>query len=273
VPLVLVLSVLAADPLALGLSSKRAGAEGYAPKVLAKVRAALTAEGLSVGTADFRTCQGDTACLKREAERLSGVVVVGVDVGRIAKSLALHLEAVSSKVAEPLAVADLSASAAAWQSETADGLQAFAKSLAEKLRQPEPPPPATAQRDVFEEASKAKAAAPEAAPPVPAEQPPPNPALEVHAQPATGSSASAVRWVPAAVGAAVLIGSGVFLGLGLHEKAIVDGSITAEGLSNLPESVYDQHRNTGNTELTAALATLVLGLALAATTGILLATQ
>jgi len=273
VALVLVLAgVLAADPLALGLSSKRAGAEAYAPKVLAKVRAALTAEGLSAGTGDFRSCQGDTACLKREAERLPGVVV-GVDVGHIAKSLAIHLEAVSSKVSEPIAVADLSASATGWQTETAEGLRAFAKSLVEKLHKLEPAP-ATAQRDVFEEAAKPKAAAPDASPPVPAEQPPPNPALEVRAQPpARPDGTSVVRWVPAVVGAALLVSSGVCLGLGLHEKGIVDGSINAEGLSTLPQSLYDQHRNAGNTELTAALATLVLGLALGATTGILLATQ
>lgn len=265
--LVLVLSgVLAADPLALALSSKRAGAEAYAPKVLARLRATLMEKGLTPGTADLRNCQGDTACLKREADKLGGVIV-GVDVGHIAKSLAIHLEAVSSRVSDPIVVADLSASAAGWQSETADGLNAFAKSLAEKLPKLEPSSSSVAQRDA------PVATGPDASPPVPAEQPS-NPALEIRARPpARSSSSSVVRWVPAGIGAAMLIASGICLGLSLHEKAIIDGSLGSDGASNLPQSVYEQHRNLGNNEATVALATLVLGLALGATTGILLATQ
>src|SRR4051794_25835082 len=107
-PLVLLLLTQApARPsVAVVVSSKRPGADASAQKVGARMVEALTTAGFTSPLDDAATlrllkkaklnprdCQGATPCLLKLATALGpSTVVVGVDVGRIGDSLAIHVE-------------------------------------------------------------------------------------------------------------------------------------------------------------------------------------
>jgi hypothetical protein len=237
----LAVTLLAADPVTVSLSSKRAGAEAFAPKVLARVRAALSTHEIQSNTDDrANDCQGATDCLRNAAK--PNTVLIGVDVGRIANSLAIHLEAVRQGGGKALAVADIPATVNNWSNELTDPLEAFITQLASKL--PKTPEPA------------ASAPAPSTHKPIP---------KVIELQPSEGEEGppSKLRWVTTVAAVLSVAAGATCLGLGLNEKSVIDGSINAMGLSTLPQTQYDAHRSQGNAELTASLITLILGGALA----------
>jgi hypothetical protein len=281
-PTALALLALNADPLAVLVASKRAGAEQLAPKVTARVRArfpgameeapaAATAKAAGV---DPKSCQGATECLGRVAKAIApNAIVVGVDVGKIAKTLAVHLEAVSADGAS-LAVADVTLSADKWQAGLDEPLAAFARELTGKLdsrvaeRQTAPTP---------EIAKNEPAAAKPTAEPAPAP-------LTPREEPSTASSSTTLTraqpqpsrsrvlpFVCGGVALAALATSGIFGVLGFNEKSVVDGSIGPDGISMLTQSEYAAHKNGGNLDLTIALSTVIAGAALGVLAGILFA--
>jgi hypothetical protein len=280
-PTALALLALNADPLAVLVASKRGGAEQFAPKVTARVRArfpgsmeeapaAATAKAAGV---DPKSCQGATECLGRVAKAIApNAVVVGVDVGKIAKTLAVHLEAVSADGAS-LAVADVTLSADKWQAGLDEPLAAFARELTGKLdarvaERQTASTPEIAKND----STASKPAEPAAAPLTPHEEPSSASSSTTLTRAAPQPSRSRVLpLVCGGVALAALATSGVFGVLGFHEKSVVDGSIGPDGISMLTQSEYAAHKNGGNLDLTIALSTVIVGAALGVLTGILFA--
>lgn len=278
--LALAVTVLTASPdqgpVVVLVASKRAGAEAFTAKVATKVQQTLLANGtagvlddaagaklVKKAGGDARACQGGTECLAKTALLLGPkAVVIGVDVGKIAKTLAIHVEAVRAGANEPLAIADFSAPADTWAEQSAEPLTAFAKQLAEKLVAPETPPVAKADE------IKRPADAPSDTSLVP----PPQPSTTSPAVTASRSSSSGggkiVPILAVGVAAAALITSGVLLGLGMSEKGVVDRSITGMN-TELSKSEFDARRSRGNTYFTLSLSTALLGLVLGATGGVL----
>ncbi len=117
------------QPVAVVLTSKRPGAEAVAPKIAQRVadyfkreqviglldHAATTKELKTLGFSDPRSCQGTRACVSKLAVLLgANAVVVSVDVGKVGKTLAIHLEAVAADREASLAMLDVSASLTEW---------------------------------------------------------------------------------------------------------------------------------------------------------------
>ena len=262
-------------PVVVLVASKRAGAEAFTAKVATKVQQTLLANGVAGALddaagaklvkkagGDARACQGGTECLAKTALLLGPkALVIGVDVGKIARTLAIHVEAVRAGGVEPLAVADFTAPADTWADQSAELLVPFAKQLAEKLEAAETPPVAKADE------IKRPADAPSDTNLVP----PPQPSTTTPAVTASRSSGGGGKIVPiiaVGVAAAALITSGVFLGLGMSEKGVVDRSITGMN-TELTRSEFDARRTRGNTYFTLSLSTALLGLVLGATGGVL----
>lgn len=179
--LALALTVLLAQPdtrspVGVVLTSRRANTDTFAPKIAAKVVEVLKREGIAevlddartakdlkaAGFSDPRTCNGGATCSARLAVLLGPrAILVGVDIGKVGKSLAIHLEAFAGDLAEPIAVADISAREDKWQDQSLADVTAFARQVKERLpitrvasrpveRPPEPKPeprPADAPRE------------------------------------------------------------------------------------------------------------------------------
>lgn len=117
------------SPVAVVMTSKRPGADKVAPKIANRVvdylkrekveglldDSATTKELKSVGFSDPRSCQGNRACVDKLAVLIAAhAVVVSVDVGKIGKTLAIHLEAVAADSPKSLATLDVSSSLDDW---------------------------------------------------------------------------------------------------------------------------------------------------------------
>jgi hypothetical protein len=142
----LALCALSAAPqVAVVVSSNRPGAEAYSARALKMVEQALLArEGLSlVPLSGAQGCEGRAPCLARLAQaQSSDTVVVGVDVTKIQKSLAIHADAVNAK-GDVLATLDLALPVDGWLPGLAGPLETFTDVLAKQLvpaRAPEPEP-------------------------------------------------------------------------------------------------------------------------------------
>jgi hypothetical protein len=266
----LTLLLLGADPgpLSVVATSKRPGAEAFGPKVAARVLELMKREAVSntlddgqtiklLKAAEFpdpRACSGGKKCVKKLAVLLGPrAVVVSVDVAKLGKSLSIHLEAIAADVVEPLAVADVTADAETWKEQSAVGIVTFTRELKSKLTEPAP-----------------------AAAPLPSPAPPrvatltPEPVItapvEVQRAP-TPSTPSIAPWIAVGAGAAALVTSGVFLGLGLSDKARYDGRTSIDPISG--ERAFQgldgervALRDAGNLKFTVALSTALLGAAL-----------
>ena len=107
-------------PVAVVVTSRRAGADAFAVKLAARLAATLEREGAAgvlddpkaqkrlkeLGAPDPRGCQGAVTCVQKLAAALgSDAVVVSVDIGKVVSSLAVHVEAVTPS-AEVLATSD-----------------------------------------------------------------------------------------------------------------------------------------------------------------------
>lgn len=135
-------------PIAVVITSKRPGAEAYAVKMAQRVQEALRREGVTgmmddavasrelkaAGFSDPRSCDGGQSCVAKLAVLLGPrAVVVGVDVGKVGKSLAVHLEAMAADLPDALASTDISALADKWGDQAAVGITVFARAVKGKL--------------------------------------------------------------------------------------------------------------------------------------------
>jgi hypothetical protein len=149
-------------PVAVVITSKRPGAETTAPKIAQRVFDSFKREGVtgllddaaaakelrSAGFSDPRSCQGTRACLSKLAILLGPkAVVVGIDVGKVGKTLAIHLEAVSADREESLGTLDVSSSLSGWSDAMSAPIVVFVRDvkagLELKKKKPvaEDPPP------------------------------------------------------------------------------------------------------------------------------------
>jgi hypothetical protein len=149
-------------PVAVVLTSKRPGAEAVAPKIAQRVFDSFKREGVggllddaaavkevrSAGFSDPKSCQGTRACLSKLAILLGPkAVVVGVDVGKVGKTLAIHLEAVAADRDESIATLDVSSSLNGWGDAMSAPIVVFVRDvkagleLKKKVDPPPPPPP------------------------------------------------------------------------------------------------------------------------------------
>lgn len=154
------------SPVAIVITSKRPGAEAVSPKIAQRVLDTFKREGVvgllddgaatkelrSAGFSDPRTCQGTRACLSKLAVLLGPkAVVVGVDVGKVGKSLAIHLEAVAADQDEALGSLDVSSSINGWSDAMSAPIVVFVRDvkagLEKKLPPPPPPPDAVVKND------------------------------------------------------------------------------------------------------------------------------
>src|SRR5689334_16613048 len=104
-------------PVAVLVTSKRSGAEAFAAKLSGRIATIVQQELGAVpmiepaaaqkriqasGFTDPKKCQGARRCVAKLALLIGpSAVVVSVDVGRVQKSLAVHLEALSALGTEP----------------------------------------------------------------------------------------------------------------------------------------------------------------------------
>jgi hypothetical protein len=132
----LALCALSAVPhVAVVASSNRPGAEAYSARALKMVEQALLArEGISlVSLTGGQSCEGRAPCLGQLARsQASDTVVVGVDVTKIQKSLAIHADAVNAS-GDVLATLDLALPIDGWLRGLAGPLETFTDVLAKQL--------------------------------------------------------------------------------------------------------------------------------------------
>lgn len=148
------------SPVAVVMTSKRPGAEQVAPKIAQRVYDSFKREGVggllddpgsvkelrSAGFSDPKSCQAAKDCLRKLAILVGPhAVIVGVDVGKIGKTLAIHLEAVAADSEESLGTLDVSSSLTGWSDAMAAPIVVFVRDvkagLSLKKNEPPPPPP------------------------------------------------------------------------------------------------------------------------------------
>jgi hypothetical protein len=262
------------EPIAVLVASKRPGADASAAKVAARVSKGLTDEGLAraldPGAAaaqlrqaklDPRACQGATPCLIKLAAALGPrAVVIGVDVGKIGKSLAVHLEAVAADSADTLGLTDFSASADMVDNELAVPIAAFLKEVAPRLGASSKSAAAAGAND----APKTAKLDPNPTGPQPS---------QVVSRPddAPQKSARVLPWALGGGAVAAFAVSGTFAILGAQDKATFDASVV-NGVSTMPASEWRPIQSRGNDRFTVALTSAVVGAALGAASAALFAT-
>jgi hypothetical protein len=256
------------EPVAVVQSSRRPGAEAQAPKISQRVVDSLRREGVgellevaraakelrALGFSDPRTCQGTQACLAKLAVLLGPhAIVVGVDVGRVGKTLAIHLDAVAADQEAPLASLDVSSSLDGWSDAMSAQIVVFARDVkaglvikrAVDVPPPLPPPDAPVTQQLLPPPSLGPAH--------------PSPQLTARA-PRVGAFVLGGGALASAI-AAVTFG---LLGLGAkaqYEGALVrlpDGTFA----SSLTQARANQLASTANTDFTVALSTAILAAAL-----------
>lgn len=206
-----------------------------------------------------RDCQGSSACLIKLAAAISpSAVLLGVDVGRIGGSLAIHVEAVNAT--SSLGSIDVSASANVGPLQELD---AFAVSLVEKLSPHTAEIPATPPPAIVTDTPRATSLEPVS-----------TPKPELIATRTTGPSTGrkVLPWVVAGGAVASLAVAGTFLGLGATDKSKYDASVTG-AVSRLPGSELQALSNQANSRFSIGLTTAVIGAALALGSVVLFATE
>ena len=268
-------------PVAVVITSKRPGAEAVAAKIAARVQETLKREGVgglmddataakelkAAGFSDPRSCDGGQSCITKLAVLLGPrAVVVGVDVGKIGKNLAIHLEAIAADLSEPLAAADISAASDKWGDQAAVGITVFVRGVKEKLplkkavaelKTPEVKPkdkPKDVPSDVPKDTPKVVKLEPK-----PKDRP-----IEVVAPTGGGSKAGAWALTGTAVAAA---GAGAgFAAVGMGDKAKYDQALitTPDGLkgTTLTQAEASALAGSANTKLTIALTSAIASVAL-----------
>ena len=267
-------------PVAVVITSKRPGAEAFAGKITQRVFDSFKREGVTgllddaatakelraAGFSDPKSCQGTRACLSKLAILLGPkAVVVGVDVGKIGKTLAIHLEAVAADKDASLGTLDVSSSLNGWSDAMSAPIVVFVRDVKAGLelgKKPVEPPPTTPPLEV------AKTDAPKKTDLVPApKKDDPSTLIEKP----EGKPPRVAAWVfagGAAATAGVAIAFGVMSG---NAKKDFDASLVDLGdgtkASRLPEDQARALANTANTDAAVAVTSAVIsaGLTAAAT--------
>ncbi|MBL8918938.1 MAG: hypothetical protein JNJ54_08785 [Myxococcaceae bacterium] len=256
-------------PVGVALTSRRPNADAFAPKVATRVAEILKREGVSdvrddtrttkelkaAGFSDPRTCNGGQTCSARLAVLLGPkAVLVGVDVARVGKSLAIHLEAFAADLSEPLAAIDITAREDKWADQSLADITKFARQVKERLSiekpkvavAPPPPPPPVEKK-------------PGDAPVEPKLEPKPGggerPDVTATTEPAPSRVPAIV--VASAAGAAAIT-AGIFAGLAAADRATWDKNVTMQpdgslGSATLTDTQVSQLAQGMNTKATVAL--------------------
>lgn len=259
-------------PFGVAVVSKRAGVEAIAPAIAARVQTALGTAGLQgvltaselsrafKGKGDPRSCNAAPACLARFAAFAGPrAVLVGVDVGKVAKTLAIHLEAISAEGGASLAVADVTSTVDSYASDLDATLAAFVRELDAASK----PPPALRLPDAPVAVRLEPLLAPDA-----------SPALVEGA--VVTRPARVLPWVlvgTAAVATGVAAGFGVS---GIADRNAYGASITTTSdgvrVSSQTDAQLEALANSTNAKATIALTSGLVAVALAAVGGVLFAT-
>lgn len=254
-------------PVAVVVTSRRKGAEVVAGKVAGRVYDVLAREGVAPllgeaaavkelrvsGFGNPNTCQGTRACVGKLALLLGPrAVVVGVDVGKVGNTLAIHLDAIAADDAKPVASLDVSSSFSGWDEAMSAPIVVFAREVKAALGPTKPVASPQAGVALPADAPKQATLTPQAPPTVVAEAPAPK--------------SRAVPW--ALTGAAVAAaGAAVTLGVlggndkSKYEAALVtlpDGSLG----STLPEAEARSLASGANTKIGLAVGSAVVSAAL-----------
>lgn len=253
-------------PVAVVMTSKRPGAETAAPKIAQRVFDSFKREGVvgllddaatakelrAAGFSDPRSCQGTRACLSKLAILLGPrAVVVGIDVGKVGKTLAIHLEAVSADREESLGTLDVSSSLSGWSDAMSAPIVVFVRDvkagLELKKKTPGDPPP-TPPLEVARTDTPKKT---ELVPPPKAE------GLVNVVEQGDGKPPKVAAWVfagGAAATAGVAVAFGVMSGnaKSQFDASLVDLGGGARG-STLPEDQARALANSANTNAAVAL--------------------
>jgi hypothetical protein len=257
-------------PVGVVLTSRRPNTDALAPKLAARVVEILKREGVAdvrddarstkelkaAGFSDPRTCNGGQTCSARLAVLLGPkAVLVGVDVAKVGKSLAIHLEAFAADLPDPLLATDITAREDKWADQSLADITKFVRQLKERLpiekpkvavTTPPPPPPPVEKK-------------PADAPVEPKLEPKPSPDERPDV---TATAEAAPSKVPAIVVASVAgaaaVAAGVFGGLAAADRATWDKNVTTQpdgslGSSTLTQAQVTQLGQGMNTKATVAL--------------------
>lgn len=264
-------------PVAVVVTSQRPGAEALSGKIAARVFDAFKREGVAglrddlsaskdlraAGFSDPRSCQGTRSCLRKLAVLLGPkAVVVGVDVAKVGKVLALHLEGVAADKDASLAAVDASLPINGWSDNLAATIVVFVRDvkagLEVKRAEPVPPSPPLSDAPVV----SAEPRKPELVPSTTAS------GGELRDDVAVNKPVRIVPWVltgGAVAGAGTAVAFGV---LAANSRAQFDGSLIDLGNgtkgSRLPEAQARGLANTANTDLAVAVSAGVVSAALTA---------
>jgi hypothetical protein len=266
-------------PVAVVMTSKRPGSEAAAPKIAQRVFDSFKREGVtgllddaasakelrSAGFSDPKSCQGSRACLGKLAILIGPhAVVVGIDVGKVGKTLAIHLEAVAADRTESLGTLDVSSSLEGWSDAMSAPIVVFVRDVKAGLElkkkavaaetPPPPPPQDVAKTDVPKKTELT---------PRPGE----GTAGDLVEQPQQGKPRVAA-WVfagTAAATAGVAVAFGVMSGgaKSQFDASLVDLGDGTRG-SRLPETQAKALANTANTDATVAITSGIVSAALTA---------
>ncbi|MEW6431428.1 MAG: hypothetical protein AB1730_07940 [Myxococcota bacterium] len=260
-------------PVGVVLTSRRPGAEAASVKIAGRVFDVLKKEGVGGllnnaqttrelkegGFSDPRTCQGTRSCLSKLAILLGAkAVVIGVDVGKVGKTLAIHLDAIAADQEKPLASLDVSSSFDGWSDAMSAPIVVFVRDVKAGLEiqrdEPPPPPPVVVAPKVDDTPKRTDLT------PAPKEEP------LVVAKPSSGGLPRAVPWALAGTAVAAAGGSVVLGILGAGDKAKFNASLVSlpDGTqgSTLPESEAKALASSANTKIGLAIGTAVLSAAL-----------
>ncbi len=260
-------------PIGVVLTSRRPNTDVFAPKIAAKVVEVLKREGVAevrddaraskdlkaAGFSDPRSCNGGQSCSARLAVLLGPkAVLVAVDIGKVGKSLAIHLEAFAADQTDALAVADITTREDKWADQGLADITTFVRQLKDKLPVPAkvavmpPPPPVEKKR-------------PDA--PVKATLEPTAKGVRADLTDTAGAP-SKVPAIAVASGAGVAaIAAGVFGALAASDRATWDKNVTMQpdgslGSSTLTQEQVKQLGGDMNTKATVALTSGLVAVAL-----------
>lgn len=263
------------NPVAIVITSKRPGAEQVAPKIAVRVFESFKREGVAgllndaaaskelraAGFSDPKSCQGTRACLSKLAILLGPkAVVVGVDVGKVGKTLAIHLEAVAADREESLGTLDVSSGLTDWSDAMSAPIVVFVRDVKaglevkRKVEEPPPAPPLTV-----------------ADAPRKAELTPPPPSVEAPVGDVVATKPARSMAVPAVLAGgavAAAVSTAVFAVVAGEHKGRFDASLVdlpggGRG-STLPEAEARALASTANTAVGLSIGSAVLTAGLAA---------
>lgn len=272
-------------PVAVVATSKRPGTEAYGSKVATRALELLKREGVAnlfdeaqtlkllkeASFPDPRSCNGGQKCVEKLAVLMGPrAVIVSIDVAKIGKSLAIHVEALGAEGGEPLSSTDVSAPIDSWKEQSALGFITFARALKDRLETAAPAPPEPAS----ERPASDRPVAAVTAPTRPSIEPSSTEnTTELRDEAIGGKPVRTGAWVAVAGSTTAFVLSGILVGLGVADQDTIRSRTTVVVLEdgkkeerfNGLDAEYRQIQTGGNLKFTLALTSALIGAALAAT--------